>query len=448
MNYDIIIIGAGPAGYAAAIRASQLGMKTALIEKDRIGGMCINWGCIPTKSIIESARNFYKAGKISEFGIDGIDNSKLKFNWKKVKSRATEISSRMSAGILSILQKNGVEIITGVAVIASDKSVIIDNRNLTAKHIIIATGSSPAEITEKFGEGYVVNMNRLFELEELPEHIVVYGKGGIAVEIAQFFNLIGKTVTIITDGQKMLPAFDERLQSYIMKKLIDDGVNVITSGKIERTEENKIFVNDKTITCDRIINCSFRNAVLPNTELNLELNDWGFIKVNDNFETSEENIFAVGDVNGKSYLAYLASAQGLWVVNKIKGLQTDFNFPNFPLNLYTVPEIAQIGMTEQQIANEGIEYKISELPFSANGKALIEGNAEGFMRLISDKKYGQVLGVQIVASNATDMIAEASAFMQVEGTIYDVALTIHAHPTISEIFTETGFDAMSKAANE
>jgi dihydrolipoamide dehydrogenase len=448
MDFDIIIIGAGPAGYAAAIRASQLGMKTALIEKDRIGGMCINWGCIPTKSIIESARNFSKAGRISEFGIDGIDISKLTFNWQKVKVRARDISSKMSTGILNILKKNGVELITGDAFIASDKSVIIDNRNLKAKNIIIATGSSPAEITETFDEGYVVNMNRLFELEDLPEHVVIYGKGGIAVEMAQFFNLIGKSVSLITDGQKMLPAFDERLQSYIMKKLIDDGVNVITSGKIERTEENKIYVSDKSITCDRIINCSFRNAVLPNTALNLELNDWGFIKTNDNFETSEENIFAIGDVNGKSYLAHIASAQGLWVINKIKGIQFDFNVLNFPLNLYTVPEMAQIGMTEKQLEEEGIEYKISELPFSANGKALIEGSAEGFMRLLSDKKYGQVLGVQIVAVNATDMIAEASAFMQVEGTIYDVAQTIHAHPTISEIFTETGFDAMNKAITE
>jgi dihydrolipoamide dehydrogenase len=448
MDFDIIIIGAGPAGYAAAIRASQLGMKTALVEKDRIGGMCINWGCIPTKSIIESARNFSKAGKISEFGVDGIDISKLTFNWKKVKARARDISSKMSAGILNILKKNGVEIITGDAFIASDKSVIIDNRNLTAKNIIIATGSSPAEITEKFDEGYVVNMNRLFELEELPEHIVVYGKGGIAVEMSQFFNLIGKSVTLITDGQKMLPAFDERLQSYIMKKLIDDGVNIITSGQIEKSEKNRIFVNDKIIICDRIINCSFRHAVLPNTELNLELNDWGFIEVNDNFETSVENIFAIGDVNGKSYLAHIASAQGLWVINKLKGLQADFNISNFPLNLYTVPEIAQIGMTERELIEEGVEYKITELPFSANGKALIEGSAEGFMRLLSDKKFGQVLGVQIVATNATDMIAEASAFMQVEGTIYDVALTIHAHPTISEIFTETGFDAMNKAATE
>jgi len=448
MDFDIIIIGAGPAGYAAAIRASQLGMKTALIEKDRIGGMCINWGCIPTKSIIESARNFSKAGKISEFGVDGIDISKLTFNWKKVKARAKDISLKMSSGILNILKKNGVELITGDAFIASDKSVIIDNRNLKAKNIIIATGSSPAEITETFDEGYVVNMNRLFELEDLPEHVVIYGKGGIAVEMAQFFNLIGKSVSLITDGQKMLPAFDERLQSYIMKKLIDDGVNVITSGKIERTEENKIYVSDKSITCDRIINCSFRNAVLPNTELNLELNDWGFIKTNDNFETSEENIFAIGDVNGKSYLAHIASAQGLWVINKIKGIQFDFNVLNFPLNLYTVPEMAQIGMTEKQLEEEGIEYKISELPFSANGKALIEGSAEGFMRLLSDKKYGQVLGVQIVAVNATDMIAEASAFMQVEGTIYDVAQTIHAHPTISEIFTETGFNAMNKAITE
>jgi dihydrolipoamide dehydrogenase len=445
MDYDIIIIGAGPAGYAAAIRASQLGMKTALVEKERIGGMCINWGCIPTKAIIESAKNFDKAKRLKDFGIDGINVSKLTFNWKKVKERSKEISSKMSAGVFNILKKNGVEIITGNAVIASDKSVIIDNRNLTAKHIVIATGSSPVEITEKFDESYIINMNRLFELEEIPKNIVVYGKGGIAVEMAQFFNLIGKSVTLITDGEKMLPSFDARLQSYIMKKLADDGVNVITSGMIEKTEGNKIYINGKTILCDKIINCSFRYAILPDNDLNLDLNNWGFIKVKDNFETSVENVFAIGDVNGISYLAHLASAQGLWVVNKIKGIKADFKTSNYPLDLYTVPEIAQIGMTEQQIAEEGIEYKISELPLSANGKALIEGNAEGFMRLISDKKFGQVLGVQIVAAYATDMIAEASAFMQVEGTIYDVAQAIHAHPTISEIFTEASFDAMNKA---
>ncbi len=448
MEYDIIIIGAGPAGYAAAIRASQLGMKTALIEKERIGGMCINWGCIPTKAIIESAKNFNKAKRLKEFGIDGINVSKLTFNWGKVKERAKEISSKMSAGVLNVLKKNGVEIIRGNAVIAADKSVVIENRNLKAKYIVIATGSSPVGITEKFDESNIVNMNRLFDLEEIPENIVVYGKGGIAVEMAQFFNLIGKSVTLITDGEKMLPSFDARLQSYIMKKLADDGVNVITSGMIEKTEGNKIYVNGKTILCDKVINCSFRYAILPDTDLNLDLNNLGFIKVKDNFETSVENIFAIGDVNGISYLAHLASAQGLWVVNKIKGIKADFKTSKYPLDLYTVPEIAQIGMTEQQIAEEGIEYKISELSLSANGKALIEGNAEGFMRLISDKKFGQVLGVQIVAANATDMIAEASAFMQVEGTIYDVAQAIHAHPTISEIFTEAGFEAMNKAITE
>ena len=174
-------------------------------------------------------------------------------------------------------------------------------------------------------------MNRLFDLEEIPENIVVYGKGGIAVEMAQFFNLIGKSVTLITDGEKMLPSFDARLQSYIMKKLTDDGVNVITSGMIEKTEGKKIYVNGKTILCDKVINCSFRYAILPDTELNLDLNNWVFIKVKDNFETSVENVFAIGDVNGKSYLAHLASAQGLWVVNKIKGIKADFKISNYPL---------------------------------------------------------------------------------------------------------------------
>jgi len=448
MEYDIIIIGAGPAGYVAALRASQVGMKTALVEKSFLGGMCINWGCIPTKAIMESAKVFAKTKKVSEFGIDGIDPLKLTFNWENVKARSKGITKKMSKGIEGLLAKHGVDILWGEAIINDDKSVTVDNKIFTAKDIVIATGSYPAEIDNKTGKDVVINIDKLFELNEIPENIVVYGKGGIAVEMAQFFNLVGKTVTLITPDAKILPAFDEVLQSYIIQKLKDDGIEFIFGGTIDNCKDGVLNTNGKDIKCDRIINCSFRKAIMPVSALNIDTNEWGFIKVDANFETNQPGIFAIGDVNGKSYLSYIASAQGNVVVNKIKGIQSDFSIHNYPLNVYTIPEISQIGVTEQTLMDEAIPYKVTQLPLSSNGKALIEGNTEGFVRILSDRKFGQVLGAQIIAANASDMMAEASAIIQNKGSIYDITQIIHAHPTISEIFTEAGFETMNKAMQE
>jgi dihydrolipoamide dehydrogenase len=448
MEYDVIIIGAGPAGYVAALRASQVGMRTALIEKSYIGGMCINWGCIPTKAIMESAKVFSKTKKVSEFGIDGVNPENLVFNWENVKARSIEITRKMSVGIESLLKKHGVDIIWGEAIINNDKSVNVKGENYIATNLIIATGSHPAEMDNKHKKEIVINIDKLFDLNEIPESVVVFGKGGSAVELAQFFYLVGKKVALITDDKKILPGFDEYLQTYIIQKLRNDGVEFITSGNIENYKDGILKVNGKQIKCDKIINCSFRKAILPESRLNIDTDDRGYIKVDKNFETNQPGVYAIGDVTGKSYLSYIASAQGNIVINKIKGIQSEFSPHNYPLNVYSLPEISQIGSTEQTLITEGIEYKITQRHLSFNGKALIEGNTEGFVRFLSDKKYGQVLGVQIIAATATDMIAEASVIMQNEGSIYDVTQIIHAHPTISEIYTETGFEAMYQAMQE
>jgi len=447
MEYDIIIIGAGPAGYAAALRASQLGMKTALIEKSHIGGMCINWGCIPTKAIIESARIFSKTKKVDEFGIDGVDPLKIVFNWEKVKERSIGITHKLSKGIEGMLKKHGVDIMQGEAIINADKSVSVGDKSFTATDVVIATGSRPAENNNQKFKDIIINIDKLFELKEIPENIVVIGKGGVAVEMAQFFNLIGKSVTLLSNDEKILPGFDEYLQSWMIDKFKKNGIQFI-AGTSENYADGKLLVNGKKIKCDKIINCSLRKAILPECRLNIDLDEKGYIKVDKNLETNQPNIFAIGDVNGKSYFSYIASAQGILVINKIKGIQSDFSVNNYPLNLYSMPEISQIGMTEQKLISEGIEYKITQLPLSSNGKALIEGNTEGFVRFLSDKKYGQVLGAQIIAANASDMISEASAIMQNEGSIFDITQIIHAHPTISEIFTEAGFEAMYRLFSE
>jgi dihydrolipoamide dehydrogenase len=448
MDYDVLIIGAGPAGYVAAIRAGQVGLKTAIIEKIYIGGMCLNWGCIPTKALLESAKTFDKIKRSAEFGIDGIEIEKLSFNWEKAKSRSIGITKKLTSGINYLLKKNGVEIITGTAKLGQDNSVIVNDKKITAANIIIATGSKPMVMDKGITNAPIVDIENLFSLESVPENIVVTGNHVSSVEIAQFFKLIGKKVALVANSNSFLMGLDDHLISFISKKLQQENIELIINSFPERFENGELFIDAKRIKCDLLVNCNSRNAIIPESEIPLELTERGFIKTNDNFETNLKGVYAIGDVSGKSFVAHVASAQGIYVINTIKGIKANFKTRSYPINMYTVPEIAQIGMTEKHLKEEEMEIKISEFPLSANGKALIEGNTEGFIRILSDKKYGQVLGVQIVAANATDMIAEAGAFMEIEGTVYDVAQTIHAHPTVSEIFMEAGFDAIDKAIHK
>jgi len=448
MEYDVIIIGAGPAGYVAAIRAGQLGLKTAVVEQMYVGGMCLNWGCIPTKALLESAKNFDRTKHYAQFGIDGIDLQKLSFNWGQAKSRSTGITKKLTAGIRYLLKKNGVEIITGTAKLGAGNSVMVNDNKISATNIIIATGSKPKAMDTQLEGAPIVEMEKLFTIETIPENIVVTGNHVPAVEIVQFFKLIGKKVTLIANSSSFLYGLDDFLLSYINKKLKSENIELLLNVFPERYENGELLVGDKKIKCDLLVNCNSRSAIIPESEIPLEHTDRGFIKTSDDFETNLKGVYAIGDVSGKSFVAHVASAQGIHVVNTIKGIKAKFNTRAYPINMYTSPEIAQIGMTEKQLKDEGIEIKISEFPLSANGKAMIEGNTDGFVRLLSDKKYGQVLGAQIVAANATDMIAEAGAYMAIEGTIYDVAQTIHAHPTVSEIFMEAGFDAVDKAINK
>jgi len=448
MDYDMLIIGAGPAGYVAAIRAGQVGLKTAIIEKMYMGGMCLNWGCMPTKALLESAKTFEKVKHAKEFGIDGIDVDKLTFNWEKAKLRSSRITKKLTAGVNFLLKKNGVEIISGTAKLGEDHTVYVDDKKISATTIIIATGSKPQVMNKSIANAPTVEIENLFSLSTIPDNIVVTGNHISSVEIAQFFKLIGKKVTLIANSDYFMAGLDEYLISFITKKLKSENIDLILKAYPEKFENGELLIGENKISCDLLVNCNSRKAIIPESEIPLELTERGFIKTSDNFETSIKGVYAIGDVSGKSFVAHVASAQGIHVINTIKGIKSHFDSTSYPINMYTVPEIAQIGMTEQAIIDEGYDLKISEFPLSANGKAMIEGNTEGFIRLLSDKKYGQVLGVQIVAANATDMIAEAGAIMNVEATVYDVAKTIHAHPTVSEIFMEVGLEAFDKAIHK
>ncbi len=452
MNYDVIIIGSGPAGYVAAIRAGQVGLKTAIIEKDKVGGMCLNWGCIPSKSVIESAKLYKKIKhEASSFGITGFDEKNIGFDWNRSVKRADSIVKKLTAGINFLFKKNGVELIIGTAKIISENTVWVDNRLIEAKNIIIATGSDQEKIHSSLPDNLIVEISQLFKDRQIPGNIVVLGQNTVAIELVQFFNLIEKNVTLLVPGKKIMPMADNYLSEYVKNLLLKSGIKIIFDvdpdlKNFEYTEGNLVSGEIKT-PCEMLINSRTRKGIIPESDININVEN-GFIVTDEHLRTNIPSIFAIGDVNGKSYFAHIASAEGLHVINYIKGVEEKINFKKYPLNMYTVPEVAQIGYTENEIKENGTDYKVSEFSLSANGKAMTEGDNIGFGRLLSDNKYGEVLGVQIVAPHATDMIAEAAAFMQVESTVYDVAKTVHAHPTISEIFMEAGLEAVDKAIHK
>lgn len=443
MSYDLVIIGSGPAGYVAAIRAGQVGLKTALVEKSKIGGMCLNWGCIPSKALLESAKRMALVKEAAAFGIDGIDKKGLSFNWKTALKRSGRIVNRLTKGVEFLLKKNGVEIITGEAEISSPTSVSVENRLLETRHIIIATGTRPELPKSKLPAGVLLGIGGLLNLEELPENPAVLGNGPHAVELTQFFNLIGKKVRLLVPGEEFLSGLDPFLADYVRKSFKKAKIEILPFTTLGAGADGHLSVDGQEVPCDRLVNASRRTAVLPPSRIDLAM-DGDFIKTDDSLRTNFDTVFAVGDVNGRSFLAHAASAQGLQAVNAVKGVKASWNPQRIPMNMYTSPEIAQVGLTEPEVKEQGMDYKVNEFPLSANGKALTEGHTEGLVRIISETKYGEVLGVQIVADHATDMIAEAAAIISMEGTVYDVANTVHAHPTVSEIFMEAGYDAFDQ----
>lgn len=449
--YDLVIIGSGPAGYVAAIRAGQMGMKTAIVEREKIGGMCLNWGCIPSKSMIESVKLYQRILKDSaRFGIDGIETRRVSFNWDNAIKRADTIVKRLTGGVEFLLKKNGVEIIKGEARIASANSVLVENRLLETKNIIIATGSTSVPL-EKSIEDLVIEPKELFKQRSIPDNIVVTGNTPVAIELAQLFRMMEKSVTLVTAADHIMPKADDYIRKYMEGRLKKDKIEIVYNTPVDTSagmwKDGILEVGGKSIKCDLIINSSSRKGNLIGSDIKIDVSD-GFYIVDQDCETSVKGIYAVGDVNGISQFAHIGSAQGLHVVNLLKGIRQKLDIHKLPMNMYSVPEAAQIGLTEQEAQNEGYDYKISEFPLSANGKAMSEGQSDGFLRLISDKKLGEVLGVQIVAPNATDMINEAAAYMQLESTVYDIAQTVHTHPTVSEIFMEAGFEAVDKAIHK
>ncbi len=446
-DYDVIIIGAGPAGYTAALRSGQLGMRTALIEKEKLGGMCMNWGCVPAKIFLETAKLLHKIWQASNMGIDGVNPEQIRFNWQNTFLRAQKITNRLKRSIDALLRWNSVEIITGTAHIASETSVTVENRRISAPNIIIATGAYFKNIQLPILSKNIFSISQIWQNPPVEEEIVIMGGNSTAIEIAELFSLIGHKVTMLVSEDRLVTVADPYLSHYMLQQLEKRKINVILNAKVIGGDIHSLTVGKNIISCPIIINSENRIGVIPTSDILLECENH-FIKVNNFLQTNVPNIFAIGEVNGKQMLAHVATAQAIQTINYIKGIKEPMNYDSHPINIYSIPEIAQIGLTEPQLKQRKIEYQISEYPLSANAKALAEGDAEGFIRLLSEKKYGEILGVQIAAAHATDMISEAAVLMEMEGTVFDLARVVHAHPTVSEIFLDAGWAAVEKTLLE
>ncbi len=444
-NFDLIIVGAGPAGYVAAIRAGQLGINIGLVEKSSIGGMCLNWGCIPSKALIESAKLFGKIGSARQFGIEGINAKELSFNWKKAISRKDRLVNRLVKGVEFLLKKNNVEVITGEARITGPTELKVGDGSYSADKIIIATGSRPnRDAIKNVDPEKVIEIDEFYEKDDLPESLLVFGGNPAAVETAYILKTIGKKTSLVTPDKVPAPFLDDSLTEYMADKLKKSGIKAYYESEITKQAEGGVYAGDDFIECDLVINCADRKPVLPEIEgIDLKITPEGKIEVDDSLKTSVDSIYAIGDVTGQMF-AHIGSAQGLAAVNDIAGIKREIDYRKLPINIYLDPEVSSVGYCEAELKDKGIEYKVGEFPMSANGKAMIEGYMEGFVKVLAESKYGEVMGVHIVAPNATDMIAEAVSIMRLEGTLEDVGEVVHAHPTVSETVMEAVFKAMDR----
>jgi dihydrolipoamide dehydrogenase len=460
MHYEIIVIGGGPGGYVAAIRAAQLGKKVALVEREELGGICLNWGCIPTKSLLRSAEVFSLIKNSQRFGINV---KEFTADYPKVIQRSRQVASRLSRGVSYLMKKNGIETISGTARIVDGNSVIVQGKNgqgsqkIESDYILIATGARPRDIPGLEIDGKrVLSSREAMLLEEIPESIVIIGAGAIGVEFAYFFNTFGSQVTLVEMLLNILPLEDEEISRELEKSFKKKGISIFVGSRVDRIRQEKtdlkIFLNQKgqeeTLLAERIL---LAVGVRGNVEgLGLEdlgiITEKGWVKVNDYYQTEVPNIYAIGDVIGAPWLAHVASAEGIIAVEHIAGKEvTPVDYKNIPGCIYCNPQVASVGLTEKKAIEMGYKVKVGRFPVRANGKALALGEIEGFVKMIYDEEYGELLGCHIIGPEATELISEITLARTVESTYHEIQRTIHPHPTLSEIIVEATGDAFGDA---
>ncbi|MFH5882468.1 dihydrolipoyl dehydrogenase [Liberiplasma polymorphum] len=451
-KHDITIIGSGPGGYVAAIRAAQLGQDVAIIEKEAVGGVCLNWGCIPTKALLKSAKVYDLIKHAKDYGIK-IDMKDVSYDFPDMIHRKDKIVKRLTGGVSALLKKNNVTLYMGEAKAIDNHTVKVNDETIKTKKLIIATGASPAfppidGLKEAFDKGIVVTSKEILDLKKQPKELVVIGGGVIGLEFATVFNTLGTKVTVIERLDDILVSVDQEVKNVFKKKIKKDGINVLLNAAVTKIDGNKVTYKldgeEKTIQGDNILLSVGMKANLKGFEaLNLTI-EKGCVVTNEYMQTNVEDVYAIGDVNGKFMLAHVASKEGTTAVEHIAGNNHPLNYKIAPAGIYTFPEIAQVGITEEEAKSQKLDYLVQTFPLSANGKALAEGEAEGLMKIIASKQYNEILGVHILAPSATEMISEAVLGMTLETTADDIVAGIHPHPTLSEMMHEVAHGIVDK----
>ena len=455
MKYDIIVLGSGPGGYVTAIRASQLGFKVAVIEKENLGGICLNWGCIPTKALLKSAQVFDYLKHASDYGLTVKEFDK---DFSAVVKRSRDVAEGMSKGVQFLMKKNKIDVIDGFGKVKPGKKVDVTAADgkvteYSADHIIIATGARSRELPNLPQDGKkVIGYRQAMTLPEQPKKMIVVGSGAIGVEFAHFYNAMGTEVTIVEFMPNVVPVEDEDISKQFERSLKKAGINVMTNSSVERidTTGNGVKAFVKTAKGEEVLEADILlSAVGIKTNIeNIGLEETGIatdrdkILVNAYYQTNVPGYYAIGDVTPGQALAHVASAEGILCVEKIAGLHVEpLDYGNIPGCTYATPEIASVGMTEKQAKEKGYEIKVGKFPFSASGKAKAAGTPDGFVKVIFDAKYGEWLGCHMIGAGVTDMIAEAVVARKLETTGHEILKAVHPHPTMSEAVMEAVADA-------
>lgn len=451
MSYDLVIVGSGPGGYVAAIRAAQLGLKTAIVEKESLGGICLNWGCIPTKALLKSAQVFNYIQHAEDFGVS-VSESKADFDG--IINRSRTVANGMSKGIEFLMKKNKIDVINGFGKLMSPKKIEVsaedgsDKQIVEAKNIILATGARARELPHIKTDGEkIIEYRKAMSLEKQPKSIVVMGSGAIGCEFAYFYNSIGTKVTIVEYLPRIVPNEDADISKELTKNFKKQGIKILTGAEVTGvdTEGEGCKVSIKTKKGEEVLECDvLLSAVGIKTNIEgIGLENLGIktdrdkIVVDDFYQTSVPGVFAIGDVVHGPALAHVASAEGIICVEKIAGEKPEaLDYNNIPGCTYCSPEIASVGYTEEAAKEAGYEVKVGKFPFSASGKAKASGHPEGFVKVIFDAKYGEWLGAHMIGYNVTEMIAEAVVARKLETTGHEILKAVHPHPTMSEATME------------
>jgi dihydrolipoamide dehydrogenase len=462
-NFDVIFLGGGPAGYVGAIRSAQLGLTVAVVEREGLGGTCVLWGCIPAKALLEAASLATKVSHAAEFGVNVGD---VKLDYGVAMKRSRDVSMKNSKGVEFLFKKNKVTWIKGTGTLAPNKSVKVtlpDGKSEThtaTKGVIISTGSRVRGLPQaglELNKTTVISSDEALVLEKAPKSVAIVGAGAVGCEFADVFHAFGSKVTLIEALPRILPLEDEDSSSEVQRSFKKRGMNVMAGAKLTSAKVGKDSVTltveaqgaKEEIVVDRVLVATGRAANVENIglkEAGVQLTDRGFIKINERMETSAKGLYAIGDVAGPPMLAHKGEREGMIVAEVIAEKHFHpLTYGNIPNATYCHPEVASIGMTEAQVKEKKIDYKVGKFPYSANGRARTSGETEGFVKIIRDAKYGEILGAHIVGAHATELIHEVAVARENEFTVEEIELAIHAHPTLSESIAEAVLDSLGRA---